>query len=110
MSRSTAPHLVPGLSGGRRWTTQQTASSWRSRAPIFIRSTGPGCPVRPETILCGRMSARGILTRLEDESEVPMLYAFLCYNNENAVMSWSKDEDDAVMDRLEVVHERLRKQ
>ena len=39
-----------------------------------------------------------------------MLYAFLCYNNENAVMSWSKEEDDAVMDRLEVVHERLRKQ
>lgn len=39
-----------------------------------------------------------------------MLYAFLCYNNENAVMSWSKQEDDAVMAKLDVVHEKLRKQ
>ena len=39
-----------------------------------------------------------------------MLYAFLCYNNENTVMSWSKEEDDAVMDRLEAVHNRLRTQ
>jgi len=39
-----------------------------------------------------------------------MLYAFLCYNNENTVMSWSKAEDDAVMDRLHVVHEKLKKQ
>jgi hypothetical protein len=39
-----------------------------------------------------------------------MLYAFLCYNNENVVMSWSKAEDDAVMARLGVVHEKLRAQ
>jgi hypothetical protein len=39
-----------------------------------------------------------------------MLYAFLCYNNESTVMSWSKAEDDAVMDRLQVVHEKLKKQ
>ena len=39
-----------------------------------------------------------------------MLYAFLCYNNENAVMSWSKEEDDAVMGRLNVVHEKLKRQ
>lgn len=37
-----------------------------------------------------------------------MLYAFLCYNNENTVMSWSKEQDDAVMTRLNVVHEELR--
>jgi hypothetical protein len=37
-----------------------------------------------------------------------MLYAFLCYNNENTVMSWSKAEDAAVMDRLHVVHEKLK--
>jgi hypothetical protein len=36
-----------------------------------------------------------------------MLYAFLCYNNEAAVMSWSKDEDDAVMARLDLVHRKL---
>ncbi|MGE0829623.1 MAG: YciI family protein [Hyphomonadaceae bacterium] len=36
-----------------------------------------------------------------------MLYAFLCYNNENAVMSWSQEEDDAVMAKLDVVHQQL---
>lgn len=39
-----------------------------------------------------------------------MLYAFLCYNNENAVMSWTKAEDDAVMARLDVVHDKLKRQ
>ena len=39
-----------------------------------------------------------------------MLYAFLCYNNENAVMSWTKEEDDAVMAKLNVVHEKLKSQ
>ena len=29
-----------------------------------------------------------------------MLYAFLCYNDEDAVLSWTKDEDDAVMAKL----------
>jgi len=29
-----------------------------------------------------------------------MLYAFLCYNNEDAVFSWSQAEDEAVMSAL----------
>ena len=37
-----------------------------------------------------------------------MLYAVLCYNNEEAVFSWTKEEDDAVMARLEVVHQKIR--
>lgn len=36
-----------------------------------------------------------------------MLYALLCYNDEDVVWSWTKEEDDAVMGRLAVVHERL---
>ena len=36
-----------------------------------------------------------------------MLYTLLCYNNEDVVWSWSKEEDDAVMNRLSVVHEKL---
>jgi hypothetical protein len=39
-----------------------------------------------------------------------MLYALLCYNPEEVVYSWSKEEDDAVMARLDVVHQRLLKQ
>jgi hypothetical protein len=35
-----------------------------------------------------------------------MLYAFLCYNNEAVVSAWTKDEDDAVMAKLEVVHKK----
>ena len=38
-----------------------------------------------------------------------MLYAILCYNYEDVVCSWSKEEDDAVMAKLDVVHERLAK-
>ncbi|PNG26613.1 YciI family protein [Methylocella silvestris] len=38
-----------------------------------------------------------------------MLYAILCYNEEDVVCSWSKDEDDAVMARIGVVQERLTK-
>jgi len=36
-----------------------------------------------------------------------MLYAFLCYNNEDAVFSWSQEQDDAVMARLSEVHKPL---
>ena len=36
-----------------------------------------------------------------------MLYALLCYNNEDKVFSWTKEEDDAVMAKLSVVHDRL---
>ena len=38
-----------------------------------------------------------------------MLYALLCYNDEDAVWSMSKDEDAAMMARLAVVEERLTK-
>ncbi len=36
-----------------------------------------------------------------------MLYAILCYNAEDVVMSWSQEQDDAVMAKLDVVHQRL---
>ena len=36
-----------------------------------------------------------------------MLYALLCYNPEEVVYAWTKEEDDAVMARLDVVHQRL---
>jgi len=39
-----------------------------------------------------------------------MLYAILCYNAEDVVMSWSQAQDDAVMDQLNVVHQRLERE
>ena len=39
-----------------------------------------------------------------------MLYAMLCYNAEDVVFSWSKEEDDAVMAKLTVVNDRLRRE
>jgi hypothetical protein len=36
-----------------------------------------------------------------------MQYAILCYNEEDVVWSWSKEEDAAVMARLGAVQERL---
>ena len=36
-----------------------------------------------------------------------MLYMLLCYNNEAEVMGWTPEQDDAVMGRLSVIHERL---
>ena len=36
-----------------------------------------------------------------------MLYAVLCYNDENAVATWTKEEDDACMARLAEVNGRM---
>ncbi len=36
-----------------------------------------------------------------------MLYAILCYHDEELVSSWSKEEDAAVMGRLAAVRDRL---
>jgi hypothetical protein len=36
-----------------------------------------------------------------------MLYALLCYNAEDVVYSWTQEEDDAVMARLDVVHKAM---
>ena len=36
-----------------------------------------------------------------------MLYAIFCYNDEDVIFSWSKEQDDAVMAKLDVVHQKL---
>jgi hypothetical protein len=37
-----------------------------------------------------------------------MLYAVLCYNDENAVATWTKEEDDACMARLAQVENGMK--
>jgi hypothetical protein len=39
-----------------------------------------------------------------------MLYAMLCYNNEDAVFAWSKEHNDKIMDQLTAVQDGLKKQ
>jgi hypothetical protein len=39
-----------------------------------------------------------------------MQYAILCYNYEATVRGWSKEEDDAVLARLDPIHQRLLKE
>jgi hypothetical protein len=39
-----------------------------------------------------------------------MLYAILCYHDEDFVGSWTKEQDAAVMKKLAVVQDRLTKQ
>ncbi|MGI8990720.1 MAG: YciI family protein [Bryobacteraceae bacterium] len=36
-----------------------------------------------------------------------MLYAILCYNDEKPFGSWPKDKQDAVMEKLEVIQQKL---
>ena len=36
-----------------------------------------------------------------------MLYAIFCYNDEDVIFSWTKEQDDAVMAKLDVVHQKL---
>jgi hypothetical protein len=40
----------------------------------------------------------------------PMLYAILCYHDEDFVGSWTKEQDEAVMKKLSVVQENLERQ
>jgi hypothetical protein len=57
------------------------------------------------------LSARAMFVRpRQNEEPIPMLYAMLCYNDEDVVYSWTKEEDDAVMARLDVIHKRLAKE
>ena len=39
-----------------------------------------------------------------------MLYAILCYHDEDVTSSWSKEQDAAVMQKLAVVQDKLAKQ
>ena len=57
------------------------------------------------------LSAPGILIRLPTKRDLlHMLYAILCYHDEDAVGSWSKEHDAAVMKKLTVVQDKLAKQ
>jgi hypothetical protein len=56
------------------------------------------------------MSGTGTLPRpVGSKGTIRMLYTILCYNDEDVVWFWSKQEDAAVMARIGVVQDRLTK-
>jgi len=58
--------------------------------------------------LSGMVSAEDGADRLAATGETArMLYAILCYHDENFVGSWSREEDAAVMEKLKLVHGKL---
>lgn len=61
-------------------------------------------------LLSTRLFAAATRSPSKEEEHAQMLYAILCYNSEEVVTSWTKEEDDAVMARLHVIHERLEKE
>jgi hypothetical protein len=54
-------------------------------------------------------AARRLVRRGDDERLSAMLYAFLCYNDEDAVFAWSQAEDETVMTALRAVQAPLEK-
>ena len=68
--------------------------------PCYDGACGAGAPAMEHWCARGVPPARA--TRRTD----PMLYALLCYNSEEMVCAWTKEEDDAVMAKLSKVHEK----
>jgi hypothetical protein len=57
------------------------------------------------------VSGPGILVRpCHKQEPFHMLYAILCYHDEDTVGSWTKEQDAAVMQKLAVVQDRLTEQ
>jgi hypothetical protein len=52
------------------------------------------------------LSAAGILDRPQGE-RTDMLYAILCYDSEDVVGAWTKEQDDAAMVRIGAVEQEL---
>jgi hypothetical protein len=57
------------------------------------------------------LSAPGIMDRPCHKQElIRMLYAILCYHDEDTVGSWTSEQDAAVMKKLAVVQDKLTRQ
>jgi hypothetical protein len=65
----------------------------------------------PAQNISDSVSAPGILDRPCHKRElIPMLYAILCYHDEDTVGSWTREQDAAVMKKLAVVQDKLTRQ
>src|ERR1700732_1947779 len=91
-SASKSCRSSPTASEARPWSAAERFSILSYRYFLAILSA-PGVHQRPKG----------------QEERFRMLYAILCYNEEDVVWSWSKEEDAAVMARLGAVQDRLTK-
>jgi hypothetical protein len=86
----------------------ETSDSSASTAAFLGATKRRGKPIG---IFCRRhVGYRDGRSSLGKRGAAFMLYAILCYHDEDVVCSWSKEEDDAVMTRLQAVHGRLAQQ
>jgi hypothetical protein len=53
------------------------------------------------------MARLAAVARTFRKSHSPMLYTILCYNCEEVTTAWTKEEDDAVMQKLIAVQDKL---
>src|SRR6267378_6323900 len=89
----------------------------RASAPLFI---GFASYIDRRATLAGCVSAANYFrypvgdvrahSSSSTKQEPRMLYAILCYHDEDTVGSWTKEQDAAVMKKLAVVQDKLTKQ
>src|ERR1700720_1403664 len=90
----------------------------RARVALFIAilpsrkgrddPTGPHFPHKIFPFSC-RPRAYSLVLVPKGEP-LPMLYAILCYHDEDLVGSWTREQDAAAMTKLGVVQDKLKKQ
>lgn len=88
-----APRIVPEPAarlGARQWLARDGRFEKRQECRDWLR----------QNVVPAR--------RLSQRREVPMLYAILAYHVEAHVMSWTPEEDAALMADLHEVHDRLK--
>src|SRR6267143_6216737 len=91
----------------------------RASAPLFIGSSPHACGICRRPYRAGataqnispacRLRAYSLVFQSNRNPSL-MLYAILCYHDEDSVGSWTKEQDAAVMKKLAVVQEKLTKQ
>src|ERR1700756_1415900 len=91
----------------------------RASVPLFIgffaskirNFRRPYRPALSMQIFRQSLSETSALIRLLAKQEpLRMLYAILCYHDEDFVGSWTKEQDAAVMNKLAVVQDKLARQ
>jgi hypothetical protein len=73
------------------------------------QATLPAWPVHANIYLPCRLQAYSFVFH-SNRNLTFMLYAILCYHDEDLVGSWTKEQDAAVMKKLAVVQDKLTKQ